>query len=164
MPMTWLVCWLATSLAMRWIAFIALGGMTLVALVNLCGRTRTVTSPIDASAADGLGLTDSAAAVTDDPTIIVNGLAMPTKIFTRVMTALRGLYPTITSGLSDDAAIQAVMRNVVINWVASWESQQTGMDPAEAAQQAASAAQQARLDADAQARTDTAVITPTVTT
>jgi hypothetical protein len=103
--------------------------------------------------------------------VTVNGLNMSVEMWTRVITAVRGLYPELTGDdvggtpLSDAGAVQAVMLSVLTDWVALYESQVQAPDPSEAAQQAIAAAIQARADAEATARTDIAGdITPTVTT
>lgn len=102
--------------------------------------------------------------MTDPTRVTVNGLDMSTGMWTRVMAAVRGLFPQQTTGLSDDAAVQAVMLDIVTGWLAVWEGQQAGPDPGDAAQQAAQQAHDVRSAAEAQARTDATDIHPTVTT
>lgn len=102
--------------------------------------------------------------MTDPTRVTVNGLDMSTGMWTRVMAAVRGLYPQQSAGLSDTAAVQAVMLDIVTGWLAVWEGRQAGPDPSTAAQQAAQQAQDTRDAAEAQARTDATDIHPTVTT
>lgn len=100
----------------------------------------------------------------DDPaTVTVNGLEMPPALWLRVMAAVRGLFPQETFGLSDAAAVQAVMRGIVIDWLCTWEAREAAPDPGEAARLAQQQAMTAINEAMTKARDDAAVIAPTVT-
>jgi hypothetical protein len=77
-------------------------------------------------------------------TITVNGLTMSTGMWTRVMAAVRGLYPELTGDapggtpLSDAGALQAVTLSVLTDWVTLYESQVGAPDPSEATTSATS--------------------------
>lgn len=94
--------------------------------------------------------------------IQILGLNMPPMLEVRLLTAVRGLYPELTAGLSDAGAVQAVLRYVATQWLVEWERQQSvDIDAAAAAARAeATATQAAAADAAAAAA---AQITASVT-
>jgi hypothetical protein len=117
-------------------------------------------SDLTVSAADDTALSDDAAA---EFRVTVNGLDMATATWARVMAAVRGLYPQVAN-LSDAAAVQAVMKNVVTEWVATWEARQKP-DPQESANQAMRRANEERAVAHEKARRELAEdVRPTVET
>jgi len=48
--------------------------------------------------------------VTEPTTVSVAGLEIPADVAALVIVSFRGLYPDITSGKDDDAAVRAVLR------------------------------------------------------
>lgn len=96
-----------------------------------------------------------------DGQIQILGLNMPPQLEVRVLEAIRGLYPTLTAGVSDTAAVQAVLRYLATQWLVQWEQRQAA-DPdaaVSAARSQALAAQQAAAD---KAATDAGQITQSI--
>jgi hypothetical protein len=106
-------------------------------------------SDLTADQADSAEVTDAARA---QQRIVVNGLEMAVGTWGRILAAVRGLFPAATAGLSDSAAVQAVMKHVLIEWVSTWEGRQAGPDPSDAARQAQAAAVAVQQDAADRAR------------
>lgn len=96
---------------------------------------------------DSLGASDAAEIRRE-----INGLFMSPDTYTRVITAIRGLFPQV-NGFSDAAAVQLVMRDAAISWVAMWEGMQAG-NPDAAAAAARQQAMADRASAEDAARTE----------
>ena len=66
------------------------------------------------------------------PPVSVAGLQVPAELVPRIIAALRGVYPTVTEGLDDDAAVRAVLKYWVTVTLSSWEAQQVTAQATEA--------------------------------
>lgn len=58
------------------------------------------------------------------PTVSVAGLKVPAPLVPRIVASMRGVYPSVTGTLDDDAAVRAVLKFWVTSTLANWESQQ----------------------------------------
>lgn len=56
------------------------------------------------------------------PPVAVAGLLVPAPLVPRIITALRGTYPTLTAGLDDDAAVRAVLKFWIAEMLAGFEA------------------------------------------
>jgi hypothetical protein len=92
------------------------------------------------------------------------GLNMDATMVPKVVAACRGLYPNLVSSTdSDNRVIQLVLRQIITEHLAAWAAR-TVADPAGAAEQARSQAEDQQKAADHQARVDATDILPTATT
>lgn len=53
--------------------------------------------------------------------IPVAGLLVPTPLVPRIIAAIRGMYPTVTADLDDDAAVRAWLKYIVGSTLSTWE-------------------------------------------
>ena len=95
----------------------------------------------------------------DVPYRDVAGMRVPLPMLARIVAACRDTYPQLTEGLSDDAAVQAVLLHWVTSTLAASESRRTAAPLAEVVEsrqadlEAKAAAARQRALADAQAIT-----------
>jgi len=94
------------------------------------------------------------------PDVQVAGLLVPAPLAARIITAIRGTYEDLTTGLADDAAIQAVLKYWVTNVLASYEASQALAPGPAAAQKVIDQYASAGEDARQQAIADAEAIVP----
>lgn len=88
--------------------------------------------------------------------VTVAGLRVPVTLVPRVIASFRGMYPSLTEGLDDDAAVRAVLKEWVTSNLMVWEGLQatgTANETAEnlqleAIEKSTEAQEAARLAAD----------------
>lgn len=62
--------------------------------------------------------------MTTPPTHIpIAGMLVPRTLAPRIVAAIRKLYPSVTDGLGDDAAVRAWLKHVVVTTLATAEAQ-----------------------------------------
>lgn len=68
----------------------------------------------------------AAGGLTPDPQGYINiaGLKIPAPLAVRIIAAFRGMYPTETQGLSDNAVVPRVLLVLATNILTTWEGQQ----------------------------------------
>lgn len=69
---------------------------------------------------------------TPPPYVPIAGLLVPTPLVPRIIAAVRGLYPTVTEGLEDDAAVRAWLKHIVGVTLANFEAMSAQAPVAEA--------------------------------
>jgi len=58
------------------------------------------------------------------PYVPVAGLRVPATLVPRIIAAFRGIYPTVTDGLDDEAAVRAVLLHWVSTTLTTYESRE----------------------------------------
>ena len=58
------------------------------------------------------------------PTVSVAGLLVPAPLVPRIVASMRGLYPSVTADLDDEAAVRATLKYWVTTTLSSWEARQ----------------------------------------
>ncbi len=108
---------------------------------------------------------------TEIPYVPVAGLRVPATLVPRIIASMRGIYPNLTVGLDDEAAVRAVLRYWVTSTLATYEGQQSDEETlaaieaiqAQADEKARLAREKAIRDAAAIVDAASATTTPTTT-